>query len=184
MRAFQTGDQEAFNLICPPIWRAVYVRAGKMGLDPDESEDIAQKVLVRVYLYAPRAEFGSKGQLWSWIYTIASREIYKHWKRKRPEIVSEDVLEVLYHEQPTDPSHDPAVISAEDETLRDAGECIGRLEDAERLCLLGPLVGGLTFRQAAAVHGLSLGQLKHRYEKAMDKVRDCMRSKGHDIQRE
>ncbi len=70
------------------------------------------------------------------------------------------------------------------EILEDAGECIGRLEENQRLYLLGHLVGELTFRQAADIHDLSLGQFKHRYEKAIDSVRNCMKSKGHAIQQE
>ena len=70
------------------------------------------------------------------------------------------------------------------EIVADVGECIERLEESQRLCLLGPLAGELTFRQAAAIHNLSLGQFKHRYEKAIAKVRDCMKSKGHKIEKE
>ena len=182
IQAFQSGDKEAFESVCPQIWRAVYVRAGKMGLDPEESEDIAQKVLVRIYLYAPKAEFTGKGRLWSWVYTITSREIYKHWGRRRPELVPEEGVRALLRDQPADPAEDPAVASVASEVVADVGECIGRLEESERLCLLGPLVGELTFRQAAAIHGLSLGQFKHRYEKAIAMVRNCMKSKGHEIQ--
>lgn len=182
MHAFQAGDAGAFESICPQMRRAVYARACKMGLDPDQSDDIAQRVLVRVYLYAAKAEFATKGRLWSWIYTITTREIYKDWRRKRPEFISEEGLRALFASRTADPSGDPAAASVAGEVIEDVGECIGRLEETQRLCLLGPLAGDLTFRQAAAVHGLSLGQFKHRYEKAMGSVRDCMKSKGHEIQ--
>ena len=183
IQAFQSGDGDAFESACPQIWRAVYVRACKMGLDPEESEDIAQKVLVRVYLYASKAEFTSKGRLWSWIYTITVREIYKYWGRKRPEFVSEEALQVLFDDRLADSAEDPAVISVASEIVEDVEECIGRLDEKQRLCLLGPLVSEFTFRQAAAIHDLSLGQFKHRYEKALARVRDCMKSKGHEIEK-
>ena len=182
VRAFQAGDAEAFEAVCPQIWRGVYARACKMGLDPIEGEDIAQKVLVRIYLYAAKAEFSSKGRLWSWIYTITAREIYKDWGRKRPELISEEGLRALFAAQIDDSTEDPAIASVAGEAVEDVGECIERLEESQRLCLTGPLAGELTFRQAAAVHGLSLGQFKHRYEKALDSVRNCMKSKGHEIQ--
>ena len=184
IRAFQAGDAEAFEEVCPQIWRKVYARACRMGLDPVESEDIAQKVLVRIYLHAAKAEFSSKGRLWSWIYTITAREIYKCWGRKRPELVPEEGFQKILADQITSSSEDPAAISVAGELVDDVGECIGRLEELQRLYLLGPLVSNLTFRQAAAVHDISLGQFKHRYEKAMDSVRNCMKSKGHEIQQE
>ncbi len=181
MLAFQGGDDAVFDAIYQAVWGPVYLRASKMGLGHEESQDIAQKVLVRVYLYARKADFDSKERLWSWIYTIAVREIYKYWKHKRPEMVSEEGLELL-HSQPTDPIDDPAVLTAKTEVLGDVGECIGRLGEAERLYLLGPLVQNLTFRQAAVIYRLRLGQFKHRYEKALKKVRNCMKAKGYDLE--
>ncbi len=176
------GDRAAFDVLYPTIWRRVYQRAAKMGLRGEECEDVAQKVLVRVYLYAARAEFDRKEKVWAWVYTIATREVYKHWKRKRPELVSEEGLNLL-ESQATGPSADPATHAVEAEVLSGVDDCIGRLIDADRLYLLGPLVQGLTFRQAAAAHGLTLGQFKHRYTRALEAVRDCMKAKGHDLQK-
>ena len=181
MRAFQRGDSVVFDTIYQTVWGPVYLRANKMGLGHEESQDITQKVLVRVYLYAGRAKFDSKERLWSWVYTIAVREIYKYWKRKRPETVSEEGLKLM-HSQPTNPDDDPAVLTAETEVLGDVGECIGRLDEANRIYLLGPLVQNLTFRQSAAICRLRLGQFKHRYEKALKKVRNCMKEKGHNLE--
>lgn len=180
MWAFQQGDRSAFDALYGVMWPRVCLRAHKMGLGPEEGEEIAQKVLVRVYLHAGKAQFESKGRLWSWVYTITAREVYKHWKRKRPELVSEEGLERL-EAQPTDASNDPVTHAVGAEVLSDADDCIERLSDADRLYLLGPLVHGLTFRQAAAAHGLTLGRFKHRYGKALEAVRGCMEAKGHDL---
>ena len=182
MRSFQQGDRSAFDALYGAIWPRVCLRAHKMGLGPEEGEEIAQKVLVRVYLHAGKARFESKGRLWSWLYTITAREVYKHWKRRRPELVSEEGLKLLESQAPSS-SDDPATHAVGTEILSDADDCIGRLSDADRLYLLGPLVHGLTFRQAAEVHGMSLGRFKHRYGKALEAVRGCMAAKGHDLPR-
>jgi len=181
MQAFQRGDRAAFGRVYEALWPAVRRRASKMALGAEESEEIAQKVLVRVYLYAAQAGFDTKEHLWAWVYTIAGREIYKHWRQRRPQAFSQEALDFLLT-QPTPSGDDPANRAADAEEVRDVGECIGRLEGAERLHLLGPLLQHLTFRQAAALHSLSLGQFKHRYEKALQKVRDCMKAKGHDLE--
>ena len=75
----------------------------------------------------------------------------------------------------------PAVRLAHTEALGHVQECIGLLEEMDRRYLQGHLIKGLTFRQAAASNGISLGQFKHRYEKALQQVRECMRAKGHDF---
>jgi len=180
MRAFQRGEKACFEKVYEHLWRSVYLRASKMGLSRSDSEEIAQKVLVRVYLYGPRARFDSTRQLWGWVYTITVREIYKHWRRQRPELLADELLEVL-PALPGGSADDPADPAATAEELQDVGDCIGRLERAERVHLLGPLVQDLSFRQAAAIHGLTLGRFKHRYERALQKVRDCLRAKGHEL---
>ena len=88
---------------------------------------------------------------------------------------------IFWGSQPTAAQDDPAAVAAGSEAVADAGDCVARLAPDERLSLLGPLLHGLTFRAAAALHGLSLGQFKHRYETALERVRECMKRKGHDF---
>jgi len=182
MLAFQQGHRDAFDALYQAIWSPVCLRAARMGLRAEESEEITQKVLVRIFLYCAKAEFRSTAQIWSWVYTITVREVYKHWRRRRPELVSEEGLELLQR-QAAAADDDPVTLATDAEVLSAVDDCIGRLGEAERLYLLGPLVQGLPFRQAAALHGLTLGQFKHRYEQALDAVRTCMESKGHGLRR-
>ena len=181
VQAFQEGDAAAFDTIHRIAWPAVYNRARKMGLPHDEAEDIAQKVTVRVYLKAPEAEFVSRQQLWAWIFTIATREVYKAWQVRRPELFGDDVLAALTN-LPTESSSDPSTAAVSGEELRDVAECLSRLDEPQRLVLGAVLVMNLTFRQAAAVCGKTLGQFKHRYELALRRVRECMKRKGHDVE--
>lgn len=180
VHAFQRGDASAFDPLYAALWGPVVVRARRMGLPPDQAEEIAQKTLVRVYLYAGRGSFGHVRQLWAWVYLIATREVYKHWRKKHPEALSQDVLETLAAEGP-DPSPRPPEAAEQAEAFADLKACLSGLDEAERMLLLGVLAGGLTFRQAAREHGLSLGQFKHRYEKARARLRDAMRARGHDV---
>lgn len=181
MLVFQQGQKSVFDDIDGKIRGPVSLRIRKMGLRGNDCDDITQQVLVRIYLYAPKARFKTLSHLWAWIYTIAAREIYKHWKKKRPELISDEGLALL-HNQQTDPVSNPLQIVASDEAVGDVGECVERLEEDARLHLLGPLAQELSFRQAAAIHGMTLGQFKHRYEKALAAVRKCMEAKGYDIE--
>lgn len=180
MQAFQQGDEQGFEQVYSQFWPAVCRRAAKMGLDEPDREDVAQKVLVRVYLYARDAEFAGVRRLWGWVYTIAAHEIYKHWKKKRPELIAAD----LPADRPADPpgaEPSPAQAAADEEVHRALTDCMAALPDPERLAVASVLVQGLTFRRAAAVAGATLGQFKHRYEKALRSLRECLRRKGHDI---
>jgi RNA polymerase sigma-70 factor, ECF subfamily len=180
MRAFQRGEEAGFNVLYESLWGPVGRRSVKMGLSAEESAEIAQKVLVRVYLYARSADFASEKKLWAWVYTVTAREVYKYWAMKRPTLVREEEIALL-ETQASPPELDPGELAAQTEAHRAVGECLGRLPEGERLPLVGTLLQGLTFRAAAALHGLSLGQFKHRYEAALRKVRECMRGKGFEI---
>jgi RNA polymerase sigma factor (sigma-70 family) len=181
VRAFQRGQQGGFDPLYRQLWGPVALRASRMGLGPHEAEEIAQRTLVRVYLYAARASFDRPEQIWGWVYTIASREVYKLWRKKRPDVVAPEALEA-WASVAADPSASPAAAAASAEAVADIRRCLAELDEADRMVILGVLVGGLTFRGAARAHGLSLGQFKHRYERTLRKVRQCMRAKGHDVE--
>ena len=178
MRSFQQGVQASFDSVHKAICGPVYRRAFKMGLKDTDAEEITQKVMVRIYLYAPKATFAGIRQLWGWIYTITAREVYKYWAKRRPETICDQVME-LWLDQSSDPQDDPASTTEAKEMIDDVNDCIRRLNEADRLHLLGPLTQGVTFRQAAAIHRLTLGKFKHLYQKALHLVRECMKSKGH-----
>lgn len=180
VRAFQQGQQGSFERLYARLWPSVALRARRMGLDAHQAEEIAQRVLVRVYLYVGRARFDRPAQVWAWVYTIAAREVYKLWRKRRPDLVSDEVLEAWAAEA-GDRSAGPAAAAASAEAVEHVQQCIADLDEARRMVLLGVLAGELTFRQAARAGGLTLGQFKHRYEKALAEVRDCMRAKGHDV---
>ena len=180
VRAFQQGRRGEFDRLYAALWGPLVVRASRMGLGSDESEEIAQRTLVRVYRYAAAASFGRVQQFWAWVYTIARREVYKLWRKQRPEAVREEAAG-LWGPEAADPATGPADAAAMAEAVRDARACTLDLEDSERAILLGVVSGGLTFRRAARTLGLTLGQFKHRYECALRKVRCGMRARGHDV---
>jgi len=177
MRAFQGGEASAFDTVYGGLWGPVSRRALKMGLGEDEAGEIAQKVLVRVYLHAGSARFPDTKRLWAWVYTITAREVYKHWAKKRPALLREEAIAAL-EAQPAGSEEDPSRRAAGAEEKAAVGDCLSRLPADERLPVVGTILQGLPFRAAAELHGLTLGQFKHRYEKAIQKLRDCLRGKG------
>ena len=181
VQRFQQGEKKCFDEIYSELSGPIKNRAVKMGLNVVEGEDITQKVLVRVYLYAEKATFESGPQFWAWVFKITSREIIKHWQSRRPELGLADLADDWPGPTAESGEIDPSISAAATEVNADVHDCISRLSEAARLHLLGPLVEGLTFRDAAKSHKLTLGQYKHRYEQALHQVRDCMKSKGHDL---
>jgi len=180
VRAFQGGDVGAFDEIHRRLWGPVFRRASRMGLAHPEAEDIAQRTLVRVYLYASRASFAGPRRLWGWVFTIATREVYKLWGRRRPDVPAGEAIDAWAAAE-ADAAPGPDANAATTEALADVEACLAALDASQRRAVLSVLTAGMTFRSAAAALGLRLGQFKHRYERALEAVRDCMRGKGHDV---
>lgn len=180
IKAFQNGEPGSFERLYRMLWPLIALRALRMGLGPHQAEDLAQEVLIRVHRYAPKGTFDRAGKVWAWVYTIAVHEVYKVWRKRHPDLVSQEALEVWAGEA-TGASADPPAAAASAEAIEDLDECLAALAEDERMYVLGVLVGGLTFRQAARAHGLTLGQFKHRHTKGLVSVRQCMRAKGHEV---
>ena len=181
MWSFQQGDVSAFDELSLAMWDRICGKAKARGrrwgktLGEDEAEDTAQKVLTKIYVHAAKATFEHAGQVFAWIFVITKREVDRYLRKRSPQLTEQEVLE---RELDCGDVH-PAESLANSEALEHLGDCIGQLKDADREFLQDHSVKGMTFRQAAAVNGVSLGQFKHRHEKALQQVRDCMKSKGH-----
>jgi len=181
MWAFQRGQRESFDRLGPMIWKRAARRAARMRLGADDCDEIAQQVLVRVFLYAADAHFDTEEKFWGWVGAITTHEVYKLWRKRQPEVVDPEVLE--FRSPPAaGPRADPPAAAATAEMLADLSDCIGRLDEARQEAMLAIHVAELTFRGAAGASGLTLGQFKHRYEKARAAVADCMRRKGHEVE--
>jgi RNA polymerase sigma factor (sigma-70 family) len=180
VRRFQAGEQAAFEAIAEELFVPVARKFAAMRLPASEIDELVQQVLVRVYLKVGEADFRAKEQFWAWVYTIATRQAYKHWRKKRPDLLAPEHVEI-FADRPTPADEQPLHQAISEEASAHLTECVDTLPREQQLYVLGPLTQDLTFRDAARQHGLTLGQFKHRYEKALDRLRECMKSKGHDV---
>ena len=183
MHAFQQGDESAFDEFSLAMWDRIRgkatarARRWRQAFGEEDAEDIAQKVLAKIYVHAAKATFEHVGQVFAWTFVITQREVDRHFRKKHPQSTDPEALD--WNPDPND-SH-PAQGLANAEALKHLEDCVAQLRDMERKYLQGHLIRGLTFRQSAASNGISLGQFKHRYEKALQQVRECMKTKGHDF---
>lgn len=81
-RAAASGDEEAFEALVRRVHRRVFRWAlGRLG-DPDEAEDTAQKVLLRLHRHLP--EWRGEGRVTSWLYRITANVASNHARGLRP----------------------------------------------------------------------------------------------------
>lgn len=182
MHSFQQGDEASFEDLYEEFWPAVWTRARRAGLCPEQSDNVAQTTLIQFYLYAPRAEFVSHRQVWGYLYAIVPGMVAREWKQKFPGVLVGAPPAAL--EPTADPNESPANVALNKELRAEIEDCMARLGEVDRLYVGARLVLEITFRDAAEFFGLTLGQYKSRYEKALGRVQRCLRAKGHDFSEE
>lgn len=93
------GDAAAFAELFARHFAATFRYARHM-LDGDEAvaEDAAQEAWVKAWRHLP--EFRGDARFRTWLFTIVSREVLDHRRRRRPVLVDEHVLEARLGEEP------------------------------------------------------------------------------------
>ena len=85
IRRANDGDQEAFRILVERYQGAVYNLAYRMLGDPQEAEDAAQEIFVRIYRqlarYDPERKFST------WVLTIATNYCIDQLRRRRMQLV-------------------------------------------------------------------------------------------------
>jgi len=79
------GDQEAFRELVERYQGAVYNLAYRMLGDPDEAEDAAQEIFVRVYRQLAR--YDAERKFSTWVLAIATNYCIDQLRRRRVQLV-------------------------------------------------------------------------------------------------
>lgn len=89
VRRMKSGDREAFDelydIYCRPLLRTVYLLLGSSG----DAEDVVQDTFVKAYLHSSelKAEEGFR----SWLYQIATRTAWEYTRKRKREILDDEV---------------------------------------------------------------------------------------------
>lgn len=160
------GDMAAFETLYRQTEKAVYALALSILRDPDEAQDVAQEVYLKVraaaHLYVPQ------GKPLAWLFTI-TKNLCRDARRARardgqaPEDIENDGR-FSYVSDPTD----RLVLEA---ALKTLGE-------EERGVVLLHAVSGMKHREIARDLGLPLSTVLSRYSRALKKLRKYLTEEG------
>ncbi len=85
IRRANDGDQEAFRILVERYQGAVYNLAYRMLGDPQEAEDAAQEIFVRIYRQL--AQYDSERKFSTWVLAIATNYCIDQLRRRRLQLV-------------------------------------------------------------------------------------------------
>jgi RNA polymerase sigma-70 factor (ECF subfamily) len=165
MRRFQGGDEAAFGALFERYAPRLINFCFRVLQSRAEAEDLAQDVLVRIYLHKER--FRPEAPFIPWLFTIAShlvsnvlrqRTRHPHVALERPAGEENGVDPLGSYADPRQPSPD-AALAARDEA-RAIERAIAALPENQRIALLLLHFEDLTYAQIAEATGQSVSSVK------------------------
>lgn len=139
--------------------------------DVEEARDAAQEVFLRAFRKA--AEFQPQGQVFTWLYRIATNYCLNKLRRRR--LVRFIQLEGSEEREgapidPPDGAPDPATALAARQRWGSTRRAIAGLPAGQRAVLILARFEGLSYRQIAEVLGITEGAVESRLFRAMRRI--------------
>lgn len=153
--------------------------------DPEEARDAAQEVFLKAYRKA--GELRPQGQLYTWLYRIATNHCLNRLRRRRlvrftrlgGEAEEEDASAL----DPPDEAPDPAAALESRRRWQETRRAIAALPANQRAVLILVRFEGLSYRQAAEVLGISEGAVESRLFRAMRRLEGAQEAGASEVSR-
>lgn len=140
------GDRTAFGQIFERHARSMFRYALNMlDGDPHEAEDAVQSALVQAWQHLPG--FRGDAALSTWLVRITANEVRRARRRRRPLVISDDLLEA----QPGSPADDPERTARQHELSRALSLALAELPWRQRASWLLREMEGLSYAELADV---------------------------------
>jgi len=161
------SDRAAFEELVRRYRRPIFAYARAMLGSPEDAEEVAQDVLVKVYRAAHR--FNPRYSFKTWLYTIVSNTCKNKWRGRRPHGLSLDDERAASPAADAEP--DPLEAYRRAVETAEVRNAISQLSPGYREVLYLRYVEGLRYREIAGVLGVSIGNVEARIFRGKRKIR-------------
>jgi RNA polymerase sigma-70 factor (ECF subfamily) len=170
MASYQAGDASAFERLYGEIARPVLGYLQSLTRDVSRAEDLLQETFFHVH--RARHTYDPQRSAKAWIFAIAHNVFLMYCRAAKRLSRHEDLAPEELPEVPV-----PAEVEglADRELIRRA---LVRLPEDRREALVLHHIEGLSFKEIAAVQGVSTGAAKLRAHRGMNDLRELLQGKG------
>ena len=154
----RNGDKTAFSDLFLNYRKLVFSVAMSIINNYDSAKDITQNVFLKLYIL-DKDKFPASSEL-SWLYTVAKNESLVFMRRKPKEVSIEGYEEV--------PDQDVFQEVISKDTYY---SLVKNLPQEQREIVTLKVLGGLTYKEIAAILKMPIGTVQWKYHKAVHKLR-------------
>ncbi|MEO0414421.1 MAG: sigma-70 family RNA polymerase sigma factor [Verrucomicrobiota bacterium] len=174
MEKIAAGDMVAFEELVEIHQHAVIGTVAKMLGSPNEAEDIAQQVFVRIWKSAKR--YKPEAKFTTWMFTITRNLVFNETRRRqRKPSVSLEEREEEFHQVESDQSiGSPEDFALQSELEKAIDEAIQALPEKQRTAVILRRYEELPYEEIAKVLGLSVSAVKSLLFRARAQLRESL----------
>ncbi len=171
-RRAQKGDEHAFECLVRRYQKWVFGLATRILQPPDDAEDVAQRVFLKVYLSLNR--FDQQAPFSTWLYKITLNECRDHMRKKkvRPLVYVSDLSEMeSFHINSTaTPNYSLATQERRVGARQLLEQVLSALPKHDRELLLLKEIEGFSIRELSEILGLNINTVKLRLFRARGRM--------------
>lgn len=164
------GDRQAFDTLYTAVVSPVLGLVRKVVRDPEQSEEVAQEVLIDVWRCAARFD-ARQGSAMAWIITLAHRRAVDRVRSAQASVAREATAGLRDRSPAFDEVFEQVERRLEREQVR---RCLNQLTALQHESVMLAYYRGYTYQQTAEVLGVALGTVKTRLRDGLIRLRDCL----------
>jgi len=171
------GRTERYSHLVRRYQRLVGSLAYRMGVRPEDTEDIVSEIFIKVYenlgRYRPEHAFST------WIYRIATNHILDHQRRLRRQGPKTELSETI-----ADPGPLASEVAERGDVARRVRRLLPLLDEKYRAALILMHVEGKKIEEIAEIIGIPTGTVKTRLSRGRQRLADLIREHDPDLMEE
>ena len=175
MKQIAAGDESAFRTLIERHQDAVVGTVAKMLGSPNDAEDIAQQVFLRVWQHAK--QYRPDAKFTTYLFTITRNLVFNETRRrsrkKEIPLVTGDASG-SHHEPGDAPHRQPDATLLEAELRKAVDKAIASLPETQRLAVILRRYDELSYEEIAEVLDLSVSAVKSQLFRARNSLREAL----------
>lgn len=176
MRVKEHADIRAFEELVEIHQHAVIGTVAKMLGSPDDAEDIAQQVFVRIWKSAKR--YQPQAKFTTWLFTITRNLVFNEMRRRqrKPSVSINEREDDFHIGTPDDPSKTPDATALQNELEITVDRAIQDLPEKQRMAVILRRYEEMPYEEIGEILKLSLPAVKSLLFRARVQLKESLQS--------